>query len=179
MRTRTLINGILANRDVPATDVINPQGGEGAVYGTFQVNNIAPNPATVTLYGRLDARMPWYQINTYVSKADAERVTLFPEMYCKITGWANDTVTFTNATDHCDFTAHGMVTGDGPFQFEGSDIPDGLIVLTDYFCILVDADNFKMALTRELAFAGTVVPLADDGSGTTKLNGVIDAVLSE
>lgn len=179
MRVRTLIDHRLANRNDPASDMVQTANDGAPVYGIFQVNKIAQDAATITLYGRLNPTMDWYQINTYTAK-DAERVTLFPQMYAKITGRSNDTVTFTNATDHCDLTAHGMVSGDGPFQFSGGDIPAGLTLLTDYFCVLVDADNFKMATTRDLAIAGTAdVVLTDDGTGTIKLEGVIHAELSE
>lgn len=179
MRVRTLIDDLLANRNVPADDMVQTAGDGATVYGIFQVNKIAQDAATITLYGRLGPDMDWYQINAYTAK-DAERVTLFPQMYAKITGRTNDTVTFTNATDHCDLTAHGMVDGDGPFQFSGADIPVGTTLLTDYFAVRVDDDNFKMATTRDLALAGTAdVVLTDDGSGTIKLEGVIRAELAE
>lgn len=179
MRVSTLINHRLANRNDPEADMVQTRGDGGEVYGTFQVNKIAQDASVITLYGRLSSTMDWYLIKAYSAK-DAERVTLFPQMYCKITARSNDTVTFTNATDHCDLTAHGMVSGDGPFQFSGGDIPDGLTLLTDYFCVLVDANNFKMATTRVLAIAGTAdVVLVDDGTGTIKLEGVIQAELGE
>ena len=89
MRVQTLINDIAADRDLPATDMIDVNDNDHRVYGTFQVSGITT--ATVELFGRLDSSMAWYSINTYTVN-DAERVTLFPQMYARITGWAAGTI---------------------------------------------------------------------------------------
>ena len=43
--------------------------------------------------------------------------------------------------------AHGLLTGDGPFQVSnsGGALPTGLTELTDYWIIRIDADNFYLA----------------------------------
>lgn len=74
-------------------------------------------------------------------------------------------VSVTNATDNIEATAHGMLLGQGPIQFTGDDLPSGLVAGTDYWVFYVDADNFKLATSLENAIEGTVVALADDGSG--------------
>lgn len=77
--------------------------------------------------------------------------------------------TFTAAgTDVCTAVAHGLVTGDGPFQLTTSaaDLPDGLLTATDYWIIKLDADTFKLATSLALALAGTPVDILDAGTGT-------------
>lgn len=79
----------------------------------------------------------------------------------------NATVTFTNGNDECDLTSHGMITGDGPFQFTTDDtLPAELATSTDYWAILVDANNFKMASSLVNALAETAIAITDDGTGT-------------
>lgn len=83
----------------------------------------------------------------------------------------NATVTFTNATDHCDLTAHGFITGDGPFQFTTTgSLPAELATGTDYWAIRVDDDNFKIASSLANALAETAIALGDDGTATTTID---------
>ena len=89
MRVQTLIDNIAADRDLPATNLIQVNDNDQRIYGTFQVSGIGT--ATVELFGRLDSSMAWYSINTYTAD-DAERVTLFPQMYARITGWSSGTI---------------------------------------------------------------------------------------
>ena len=57
---------------------------------------------------------------------------------------------------------HGFATGDGPIQITGT-IPTGLALLTDYWVIKIDADDFYVAATRALAIAGTNLTYTSDG----------------
>lgn len=61
---------------------------------------------------------------------------------------------------------HGMITGDGPFPMTSSGtLPAGLALATDYWCIRVDDDTFKVALSFALAAAGTAVNITAAASG--------------
>lgn len=74
--------------------------------------------------------------------------------------------TTTYASDHIDLTAHGYYNGEGPIRLEegNSDLPLGYAEDVDYYVIRVDADNFQLALTYDLAIAGTQVALTNDGT---------------
>ncbi len=72
----------------------------------------------------------------------------------------------TVASDSIAETGHGMITGDGPFDMVTSGtLPAGLAVSTEYWCIRVDDNNFKVALSYALATAGTAVDITSAGSG--------------
>ena len=64
--------------------------------------------------------------------------------------------------------AHPFETGDGPVTFTGSDLPDGLALLTEYWLVVSDASTLQVATTYALAVAAvpTVIDLVDVGSGT-------------
>jgi hypothetical protein len=81
---------------------------------------------------------------------------------------ATDTFTTTHGSDLFTQTSHGFLTGDGPIRVtnSGGALPAGLTADTDYYVIKIDGDTFKVATTRALAFAGTVVNLTGDGTGT-------------
>jgi len=69
-------------------------------------------------------------------------------------------------------TAHGLLTGDGPFQVSnaGGALPAGLTAVTDYWIVKVDADNFKLATSRANALAGTTLSITTDGTGTQTIS---------
>lgn len=63
-------------------------------------------------------------------------------------------------------TAHGMVTGDGPYYVStSSGLPGGLTVNTPYWIINVTANTFSFASTKANAIALTPVTLSSDGAG--------------
>lgn len=63
--------------------------------------------------------------------------------------------------------AHGMSTGEGPFQVTTTTtLPAGLAVSTDYYCIELSDDEFKVATTFDAAVSGTNVVITDGGTGT-------------
>lgn len=80
----------------------------------------------------------------------------------------NATVTTDFATDdRIDLTAHGMETGDGPFQFTTTTtLPAGIALATDYWAIRVSANEFEIATSIANALAGTQVDITSDGTGT-------------
>lgn len=82
--------------------------------------------------------------------------------------------TVDNTTDIFTITAHGLFTGDGPFQATntGGALPSGLLALTDYYIVKLTANTFKLATTRALALAGTPdVNVTTNGTGTQTLSG--------
>lgn len=83
--------------------------------------------------------------------------------------YADNTVTFTNASNQVNLTAHGFAAGDGPFTLSnsGGALPAALAPATDYYVAgTVNANDFQLSLTR----GGSVIPLADDGTGTHTLH---------
>ena len=81
----------------------------------------------------------------------------------------------TNASDLFTKNGHALYTGDGPMQWTTAGVlPDGLSLLVDYFVIRIDANTFKVALSLEDALAGTVVAIADDGTGMPTLTAESD-----
>jgi hypothetical protein len=67
----------------------------------------------------------------------------------------------------CNFesTAHGFGTGLKVQVATSDTLPDGISALTDYFVIVVDDDNFKLAASLVNAIAGTAITLTDAGVG--------------
>ena len=65
------------------------------------------------------------------------------------------------ALEEITFVAHGYTTGTGPVQLTilTGALPDPLLVLTDYWVIRVNDDDFQLATTRAFALAGTAIDL--------------------
>lgn len=67
--------------------------------------------------------------------------------------------------------AHGLSTGDGPFELTTSgSLPTGLVAATDYYVIKFDANTFKLATNLANALAGTAIVLSSNGTGTQTIN---------
>ena len=67
--------------------------------------------------------------------------------------------------DNWNYADHGLFNG-LKVQVSTSDtLPDPLMATTDYYVIVVDADNFKLAASLSDALAGTAITLADAGVG--------------
>lgn len=86
---------------------------------------------------------------------------------------AGKTFTVVFGTGVVTSTAHGLVTGDGPFQLtnSGGALPAGLAVLTNFWFIKIDADTGYFASSLALALAGTHVTFTGNGTGTQTLTG--------
>lgn len=65
--------------------------------------------------------------------------------------------------------SHGRLTGDGPVQLVGTDLPDGTEEEVNYWIIKVTDNTFKLASTYVDAMNGLAVDLADAGSGAITL----------
>ncbi len=99
----------------------------------------------------------------FVAEADDETITTCDAL-------VNPDDVFTAEADTEVFTAvaHGLLTGDGPFQVSngGGALPTGLTAATDYWVIRIDADTFYLATSLANALAGTNLSISDDGTGT-------------
>ena len=82
---------------------------------------------------------------------------------------AGATVTFTNATNVCNYTAHGMSAGDSViFTNSGGALPAALTASQVYYAGTILTNSFTMHLTKAAGIAGSgAVALADDGTGTS------------
>lgn len=71
-------------------------------------------------------------------------------------------------TNAINVTAHGLTTGQGPLfaANTGGALPTGLVALTSYWAIRVDADHFQLASSLANAMALTPITLSAAGSGT-------------
>jgi hypothetical protein len=67
--------------------------------------------------------------------------------------------------------AHGLNTGDGPVAIinTGGALPSGLLPVTDYWVIVVDANTIQLASSVANALAGAAITFTDNGSGTQTL----------
>lgn len=73
----------------------------------------------------------------------------------------------TTGTDSINITAHGYYTGQRVILTTTGTLPTGLSTGTDYYIVVVDVDNFKLATSLDNANAGTVVNItAASGGGT-------------
>lgn len=77
------------------------------------------------------------------------------------------TFTASAGTDNATSNAHGLSTGDGPFQVSnsGGALPAGLVAATNYWVIVNGANTYQFATTRANALAGTKVDITDAGTG--------------
>ena len=75
-------------------------------------------------------------------------------------------------TDVVTSTAHGLVTGSGPFfvMNVGGALPGGLSTLTNYYFIRIDADTGKIAANQANALANIPINLTTNGTGTQYLH---------
>jgi hypothetical protein len=93
-----------------------------------------------------DDGLPWIdRENNYITFDDIEITDI-------------DTDTFTA-------TAHGRLTGDGPVQLEGDDLPLNAEEDVNYWIIKDSADTFRLATSYVDAINGVPLTLGDTGSG--------------
>ena len=80
---------------------------------------------------------------------------------------AGATVTFTNATNICNFAAHGMSAGDAIIFTTDDTLPAELTASQVYYAGTILAGTFTMHPTKGDGVAGSsTVAITDDGSGT-------------
>ncbi len=100
---------------------------------------------------------------TFVGEADDDTLTC-----ANILTNPDDTFTADNTTDIFTAAAHGLVTGDGPFQVSngGGALPTGLAAVTDYWIIRLTDDTFQLATSVANAILGTALTISTNGTGT-------------
>jgi len=85
------------------------------------------------------------------------------------------------ASDVVTIAAHGLTTGDGPFNVASTTtLPAGLAAATDYWVAVINANTFYLCATRANAVASTPVPvnITDAGTGTHTMSRPSYAVAS-
>jgi hypothetical protein len=80
-------------------------------------------------------------------------------------------VTFTDAGDLVNLTAHGLSNGD-EVSFSVITTTTGIVINTIYFVVNATADNFQLAST----LGGSALPLTTNGSGTIIYNSTIVSI---
>ncbi len=75
-------------------------------------------------------------------------------------------------------TVHALTTGDGPFRLtnSGGALPGATAAATDYWAIVVDTDEIKLATSLANALAGTAVNVTDAGTGTHTMASTLQTV---
>lgn len=83
------------------------------------------------------------------------------------------TFTADPSSDALTMTAHGLVTGDGPFRpsNSGGALPGGLVATRDYWIIFVDANTVRLSSSLSGAISGLFTNITSAGSGTQTLSG--------
>lgn len=81
------------------------------------------------------------------------------------------TFTANASTDQLAATGHPLQTGDGLVQVSnsGGGLPGGLVAVTNYWAIRIDANNFKLATSRANAIGGDAIDITSAGTGTQTL----------
>lgn len=90
--------------------------------------------------------------------------------------YADKVFTADNTTEIFTAAAHTLQTGDGPFQVSnsGGALPAGLVALTDYWVIRIDANTFYLATSLANALAGTFLSITTNGTGTQTLSDTVN-----
>lgn len=70
------------------------------------------------------------------------------------------------ATDVVTKVAHGYKTGLKVQLSSSTSLPVGLLAVTDYFIVVLDADTFKLSSSLANALIGTVIDITSTGVGT-------------
>lgn len=86
--------------------------------------------------------------------------------------------TATNGDEIFHKATHGLKTGDGPLQASnsGGALPTGIVAVTDYWVIRIDANTFYLATSLANALAGTHLLISDNGSGTNTFSDTVNTV---
>lgn len=128
-----------------------------------QVNNAIVNALNaVTDKNYTAAFAPLVVADTpFVAEADTETFTSATALV-----FADRTFTAA-ASDIVTVAAHGLSTGAGPFRLTttAADLPLNLLIATDYWVSVIDANTFYFAATLADALAGVPFDIADAGSG--------------
>jgi hypothetical protein len=111
------------------------------------------------------------QVGTPINLADAGTgtFTIVPATYAAKSFYSTDVNT---TAESITITGHGFFKGLKITLAAEATLPTPLLAVTDYFVIKVDANNFKLATTLNLALAGTPLDFTDQGKGLLTLTPV-------
>lgn len=108
-------------------------------------------------------------IDTQIAKVDMGRALrcAFQYSFADATASAKEFVAadVTTASDSVEITGHGLVTGMVGQLTTTDTLPAGVTTSTNYYIIVVDADNISFAASLANAEAGTAIVLTDAGVG--------------
>lgn len=109
---------------------------------------------------------------TYSLEAAGQGVTTTTVSYKALANLAFVDGDVNTGTDAIAETAHGMLSGAGPFRLSntGGALPTAtpaLAVDTNYWIIAVDADHYKLAISKANALAGTAIDITSAAGGGT------------
>lgn len=76
----------------------------------------------------------------------------------------------TVATDQITIAAHGYTTGLKVQISNPGTLPTGIVAVTDYFVIVIDANTIQLASSLANALAGTAIDITGQGAGTNTVN---------
>lgn len=124
----------------------------------------ASNPYNVTVTGTQPVAVEFYTLID--DKSTVAGTSYVYEQTVQFQSDFADTDVNTG-TNNINDSAHGFYTGD-MVQFSTTGVlPGGISLMTNYFIIKVDTDNYKIATTRALAVAGTPVDITSAAGGGT------------
>lgn len=104
--------------------------------------------------------------------ATLEFVRAYHEARGQLAAWDGeavvaDVLSASSGTNQLELEDHDLLTGDGPLELAGDDLPAGVDAETEYWAVRVDDDHVKLAASYDDAVATipVVVSLVSDGSG--------------
>lgn len=160
-------------------------GADGVDFVTIDGDLIVISPwegsGTITVSTKEGSSVSTVMLSTVTSSEDAKFGDIDQDGHYDICAggqgkrircWTGQQLASRNFTGEADndtltSTAHGWTTGDQlTVANSGGALPTGVVVSTDYYVILVDANNFKLATSFANALASTAIDLTTDGTGT-------------
>jgi hypothetical protein len=166
---------ILANvKDYPELDiVIRSDEGVGGVTAANMTGKILTLRKDKTDAGTT-TNMTAVARYEFLTSATVTPVTITPNTDIIKTQASTDTSAKTfidgdvnTGTENINITTHGYDEGQKIQLTTSGTLPAGLALATDYYVIKVDADNIKLATTRDLVVAGTAVNITAAAGGGT------------
>jgi hypothetical protein len=140
---------------------INAAAGEGTLYG----DNTRAHPTVTAAAGAGDTMV----VTAKVAGTGGNAITTTDTM--SVGGWGAGTLASGAVGDTVSATAHGFVTGQGPFVLSnsGGALPTGLSATQLYYAIRLDANTFQLATSQEAAIKGSYATFSTNGTGTNRI----------
>ena len=141
---------------------VNSAAGEGATYGTGTVANVDVTVAAGA-GDTMDAlAIALGALGNVIATTDVSANA----------SWGNATLQGGVTSNGFTAAAHGMTSGEGPYQVTTTvTLPAGLALLIDYWVNVIDANTFSL---RQGAANGTEATITDTGSGVHTITKQVD-----